>query len=166
MFVAIKIAVLLVRDTRQFSKFTFFSEVRSDLDFNLDCLILWLCIWPFAKENVLTRIYNVRRSSRRFKLISFLIIVSVDLLLILDIFSWIIGFFIKVDTMLLQSILVVGTLVIVLKWHSATLNINITLLSTFHNPPRSNISICLCSGKGKFSPEHFPAIKNDKHCCW
>ena len=39
-FVAIKIAVLLVRDTRQFSKFTFFSEVRSDLDFNLDCLIL------------------------------------------------------------------------------------------------------------------------------
>ena len=45
----------------------------------------------------------------------FLIIVSVDLLLILDIFSWIIEFFIKVDTMLLQSILVVGTLVIVLK---------------------------------------------------
>ena len=128
-FVTIKISVFVVRDTRQFSKSIFFSEVRSDLDFNLDCLILWLCIWPFAKENVLTRIYNVRRSSRRFKLISFLIIVSVDLLLILDIFSWIIGFFIKVDTMLLKSILVVETLVIVLKWHSATLNINVTLLS-------------------------------------
>ena len=131
-FVSIKIAVFMVRDTRQFSKSIFFSEVRSDLDFNLDCLILWLCIWPFAKENVLTRIYNARRSSRRFKLISFLIIVSVDLLLILDIFSWIIGFFIKVDTMLLQSILVVGTLVIVLKWHLATLNtlchININFL--------------------------------------
>ena len=119
----------MVRDTRQFSKSIFFSEVRSDLDFNLDCSILWLCIWPFAKENVLTQIYNVRRSSRRFKAISFLIIASVDLRLILDIFSSIIGFFIKVDTMLLQSILIAGTLVIVLKWHSATLNINVTLLS-------------------------------------
>ena len=69
--VSLKIAVFMVRDTRQFSKSIFFSEVRSDLDFNLDCLILWLCIWPFAKENVLTRIYNVRRSSRRFKAISF-----------------------------------------------------------------------------------------------
>ena len=119
----------MVWDTRQFSKSIFFSEVRSDLDFNLDCLILWLCIWHFAKENVLTRIYSVKRSSRRFKAISCLIIVSVDLLLILDIFSWIIGFFIKVDTMLLKSILVVVILVIVLKWHSATLNINVTLLS-------------------------------------
>ena len=142
----------MVRVTRQFSKSIFFSEVRSDLDFNLDCLILWLCTWSSAKENVLTRIYNARRSSRRSKSISFLIIVSVDLLLILDIFSWIIGFFIKIDAMFLQQLLVVGyywfscwlllvTLVIVLKWHSATLNINFTLLSTFHNSPRSNISI-------------------------
>ena len=38
----------------------------------------------------------------------------------------------------LQSLLVIGTLVIVLKWHSATLNINVTL-STFHKPPRSNL---------------------------
>ena len=53
-----------------------------------------------------------QRDLRRF---FFLINVAVDLLLILDIFSWIIGFFIKVDTMLLQSILVVKTLVIVLK---------------------------------------------------
>ena len=153
----------MVRDIRQFSKSIFFSKVRSDLDFNLDCLISW---------HELTRIYSVRRSSRRFKAISFLIIVSVDLLLILDIFSWIIGFFIKVDTMLLQSILVVGTLVIVLKWHSATLNINVTLLSTFHNPPRSNISICLCSDKGKFSPEHFWPLKmisivaDNNYCYW
>ena len=51
----------------------------------------------------------------RFMAFSFLINVSVDLLLILDLLSWIIGFFIKVDTMLLQSILVVGTLVIALK---------------------------------------------------
>ena len=160
-----KIAVFIVKVTRQFSKSIFFSEVRSDLDFNFDCLILWLCIWPFAKENVLTRIYNVRRSSRRFKAISFLIIVLANLLLILDIFSWIIGF-IKVNTKLLQWILVVGTLVIALKWHSGTLNINVTLLSTFHKPPQSNISICLCSGKGKFSPEHFLAIENDKHYCW
>ena len=68
-----------------------------------------------------------------------------------------------VNTMLLEWILVVVTLAIALKWHSATLNINVTLLSTFHNPPQSNISICLYSGEGKFSPEHFPAIKNDKH---
>ena len=67
------------------------------------------------------------------------------------------------NTMLLQWILVVGTLVTALKWHSQTLNISVTLLSTFHNLPQSNISICLLSGKGKFSPEHFPAIKNDKH---
>ena len=105
------------------------------------------------------------RSSRKFKAISFLVIVSVDLLLILDIFSWIIGFFIKVDTMLLESILVIRLLVIVFKWHSETLNIIITLLSTFHKPPRSNISICLCSVQDKFSPEHFPTIKNDKHSC-
>ena len=51
----------------------------------------------------------------RFKANFFLINVSVDLLLTLDLISWIIGFFIKVDTMLFQSILVVGTLVIVLK---------------------------------------------------
>ena len=51
----------------------------------------------------------------RFKAIYFLINVSVDLLLTLDLLSWIIGFFIKVDTMLLQSILVVGTLVNVMK---------------------------------------------------
>ena len=157
----------MVWDTRQFSKSIFFSEVRSDLDFNLDCLILWLCIWPFAKENVLTRIYSVKRSSRRFKAISCLIIVSVDLLLILDIFSWIIGFFIKLNIMLVESVLVVGTLVIVSKWHSATLNINVSLSSTFHNPLHSNISVCICSSKGKFSPEHFPVIKNDKHFfCW
>ena len=155
----------MVSVTRQFSKSIFFSEICSELDFNLDMLILWLCIWPFAKENVLTRICNVRRSSRRFKSSSFLIIVSVDWLLILDIYSWIIRFFIKVDTMLLESILVVGTILIVFKWHSATLNINV-ILSTFYNPPQSNISICLCSGKDKFSPEHFLAIKNDKHCCW
>ena len=98
-FVTIKIAVFMVRDTRQFLKSILFSKVCNDLDFNLDCLILWLCIWPFAKENVLTRIYNVRRSSRRFKVISLLIIVSVYLLRILDIFSLIIGFFIKVDTL-------------------------------------------------------------------
>ena len=28
--------------------------------------------------------------------------------------------------------------------YSATLHINVTLLSTFHNPPRSKISIGLC----------------------
>ena len=160
-----KIAVFMVSVSRQFSKSIFFSEIRSELDFNLDMLILWLCIWPFAKENVLTRICSVRRSSRRFKPSSILTIVSVDFLLIVDIYSRIIQFLTKVDTMLLQSILVVGTLLIVFKWHSATLNINVTL-STFYNPPPSNISICLCSGKDKFSPEHFPVIKNDKHSCW
>ena len=67
----------------------------------------------------------------RFKAISFLINASIDLLLILDLLSWIIGFFIKVDTMFLES----------------------------------NISRCLCSGEGKFSPEGFPVIKNEKHCC-
>ena len=118
-----KIAVFMVSVTRQFSKSIFFSETRSELDFNLDMLILWLCIWPFAKENVLTRICNVRRASRRFKPTLFLIIISVDLLLILDIYIWIIRFLIKVDAMLLQSILVAGTLLIVFKWHSATLNI-------------------------------------------
>ena len=51
----------------------------------------------------------------RFKANFFLINVSVDLVLTLNLISWIIGFFIKVDTMLLQSILVVVTLVIVLK---------------------------------------------------
>ena len=76
----------------------------------------------------------------RFKANFFLINVSVDLLLTLDLISWIIGFFIKVDTMLLQSILVVVTLVIVLKWHSASLNINFPLLSTFHKPRQSKFS--------------------------
>ena len=38
----------------------------------------------------------------RFKAISFLINPSIDLLLILDLLSWIIGFFIKVDRMFLQ----------------------------------------------------------------
>ena len=51
----------------------------------------------------------------RFKAISFLINASIDLLLILNLLLWIIRFFIKVDTMLSQSILVVGKLVIVLK---------------------------------------------------
>ena len=70
-FVAIKIVVFMFRVTCQFSKSIFFSEVHSDLDFNDDCLILWLRIWPFVKENILTRICNVRRSSRRFKAIFF-----------------------------------------------------------------------------------------------
>ena len=81
LFVAIKIAHSMVRDPRQFSKSMFFSEVHSDLDFNIDILIFLLCLWPFAKEYVLTRIYNARRFSMRFKTISFLINVSVDLLL-------------------------------------------------------------------------------------
>ena len=140
LFVAIKIAHSMVRDTRQFSKSILFSEVHSILDFNLDILILLLCISPFAKDYVLTRIYNARIFSMRFKAIYFLINVSVDLLLTLDLLSWIIGSFIKVDTMLLQSILVVGTLVIVMKWHSASLNINFTLLSTFHKPCQSKFS--------------------------
>ena len=55
----------------------------------------------------------------------FLIAVSVDLLLILNIRSWIKGFFIKVDTSLLQSISVFRIPVILLKWHSAILNIKI-----------------------------------------
>ena len=100
LFVAVKIPVSMVGDTRQFSKSIFFSEVHCDLDLNVDILILWLCIWPFAKEYVLTGIYNARRFSMRFMAISFLINVSVDLLVPLDWFSWIIGFFIKVDTML------------------------------------------------------------------
>ena len=49
--------------------------------------------------------------------------------------------------MLLQSALVVGTLVIVLKWHSETLNSNATLLSTFHKA-------------------YVQVRVNDKHCCW
>ena len=130
----------MVRDTRQFSKPMFFSEVYSDLDFNFDCLILWLSIWPFAKVYVLTRIYNARRFSRIFQPISFLINASIDLLLIFDLLLRIIGFFIKGDTMLLQSILVVGTLVMVLKWQSASLNINFPLLSAFHEPRRSKFS--------------------------
>ena len=40
LFVAIKIAHSMVRDTCQFSKCMFFSEVHIDLDFNLACLIL------------------------------------------------------------------------------------------------------------------------------
>ena len=51
----------------------------------------------------------------RFKAISVSINASVDLLVILELLSWIIRFLIKEDTMLLRSILVVGTLVIVLK---------------------------------------------------
>ena len=51
-FVTIKISVFVVRDTRQFSKSIFFSEVRSDLDFKLDCLILWLCIWSFLQKKM------------------------------------------------------------------------------------------------------------------
>ena len=134
----------MVRDTRQFSKSIFFSEVRSDLDFNLDWLILWLCIWPFAKENVLTRICNVKRSSRMFFINNCISWFTFD-------FGHIFmgnRIFIKMETTSLQSILVVGTLVVVFKWYSGILNINVTLLSTFHNPPRSNISTCLCSGKG------------------
>ena len=44
LFVALKIAHSMVRDPRQFSKSMFFSEVHSDLDFNLDILIFLLSI--------------------------------------------------------------------------------------------------------------------------
>ena len=107
------------------------------------------------------RIYNVGRSFKRFKEMSFLII-SADLILILDMFSWVRGFFIKINKMLLESILVVGTLV---SWNSATLNVHVNLLCTFHNTPRYNNSICLCPVKGKFSPLQFPVIKIDKNWC-
>ena len=105
------------------------------------------------------RIYNVGRSSKRFKEISFLIIWA-DLILILDMFSWVRGFFIKINKMLLESILVVGTLV---SWNSATLNVHVNLFCTFHNTPLYNISICLCPVKGKFSPVKFPVIKIEKN---
>ena len=107
------------------------------------------------------RIYNVGRSSKRFKEISFLIIWA-DLILIWDMFSWVRRFFIKINKMLLESILVIGTLV---SWNSATLNVHVNLLCTFHNTPRYNISICLCPVKGKFSPVKFPVIKIDKNWC-
>ena len=107
------------------------------------------------------RIYNVRRSSKRFKEMSFLII-SADLILILDMFSWVRGFFVKINKMLLESILVVGTLV---SWNSATLNVHVNLFCTFHNTRRYNNSICLCPVKDKFSPVQFPVIKIDKNWC-
>ena len=100
LFVAIKIAHSIVRYTCQFSKCMFFSEVNIDPYFNLDCLILWLCKWPFAKEYVLTRIFNGRQFSMKFQAIFFLINASIDLLLIFDLLLWVIGFFVKVDTML------------------------------------------------------------------
>ena len=84
-----------------------FSAVLRDLDFNLACLILKACCWSFANEKDLTRIYNVRRSSRRFNAISFLIR-SGDLLRIVAACVRTVRFFIRFDTVTWQSILVVG----------------------------------------------------------
>ena len=124
-------------------------------------LILTLIAWFYnpisglSQKKIFSRIYSIRRSSRWFKAISFLIL-SVDLLLALHKFSCINGVFTKVDTIPLQSILVVGTLVILLKWYSVTLNITMTLLSTFHVPRFPlRISSFFVYCKGKFSPEQF-----------
>ena len=133
-----------------------FSSVRFPV-----ILILTLIAWFYnpisglSQKKIFSRIYSIRRSSRWFKAISFLIL-SVDLLLALHKFSCINGVFTKVGTIPLQSILVVGTLVILLKWYSVTLNITMTLLSTFHAPPGSHISICLSLHKKmKFSIKDF-----------
>ena len=133
-----------------------FSSVRFPV-----ILILTLIAWFYnpisglSQKKIFSRIYSIRRSSRWFKAISFLIL-SVDLLLALHKFSCINGVFTKVGTIPLQSILVVGTLVILLKWYSVTLNITKTLLSTFHVPPGSHISICLSLHKKmKFSTKDF-----------
>ena len=133
-----------------------FSSVRFPV-----ILILTLIAWFYnpisglSQKKIFSRIYSIRRSSRWFKAIFFLIL-SVDLLLALHKFSCVNGVFTKVGTIPLQSILVVGALVILLKWYSVTLNTTMTLLSTFHVPPGSHISICLSLlKKMKFSIKDF-----------
>ena len=84
-----------------------FSAVLRDLDFNLACLILKACCWSFANEKDLTRIYNVRRSSRRFNAISFLIR-SEDLLRIVAAYVRTVRFVIRLDTAIWQSVLLVS----------------------------------------------------------
>ena len=84
-----------------------FSAVLRDLDFNLACLILKACCWSFANEKDLTRIYNVRRSSRRFNAISFLIR-SEDLLRIVAACVRTVRFVIRLDTVIWQSVLLVS----------------------------------------------------------
>ena len=84
-----------------------FSAVLRDLDFNLACLILKACCWSFANEKDLTRIYNVRRSSRRFNAISFLIR-SEDLLRIVAACVRTVRFVIRLDTVIWQSLLLVS----------------------------------------------------------
>ena len=92
-----------------------FSAGLRDLDFILACVTLKASCWSFANEKDRTSICNLRRSSRIFNAISFLIR-SEDLLRITAAACVrTVRFVIRLDTVIWQSILVVDFSVAYLK---------------------------------------------------